>query len=51
MDIGSKRVIELLSGCTVTESFYIYIYIYIYFIINFLFNIVFAKNSWNHPKI
>ena len=28
MDIGSKRVIELLSGCTVTESFF-YIYILI----------------------
>ena len=50
MDIGSKRVIEMLSGCAVTESFF-FIYIYIYFIINFLFNIVFAKNSWNHPKI
>lgn len=29
MDIGSKRVIELLSGYNVTESFYIYTYIFI----------------------
>ena len=48
MDIGSKKVIELLSGCTVTESVF---FIYIYFTINLLFNIVLAKNSWNHPKI
>ena len=33
MDIGSKRVIELLSGCTVTESFFIYIYIFILLLI------------------
>ena len=49
MDIGSKKVIELSSGCAVTESFFLYIFIY--FIINLLFNIVLAKNSWNHPKI
>ena len=33
MDIGSKRVIELLSGCTVTESFFLCIYIFILFLI------------------
>ena len=43
MDIGSKRVIELLSGCTVTESFF-YIYILILLLnfcsISFLLKIV-----------
>lgn len=29
----------------------IFLNIFIYFIIYLLFNIVLAKNSWNHPKI